>query len=54
MTIDQIIEACRLGGVTLEQWLSAVSFSSNPNQQREERLIMDYLTMQEFLKLTGE
>lgn len=39
MTIDEIIEGCRIGGVSLEQRLSAVEYSTIPMAIEETRLI---------------
>lgn len=43
MTIKEIIEGCRLGGISLEQRLAAVDFSSIPRQQQEAALIIEEL-----------
>lgn len=39
MTINEIIEGCRLGGVSLEQRLAVVEYSTIPRCQEEARLI---------------
>jgi hypothetical protein len=38
-TINDIIEGCRLGGISLEQRLAVVEYSTNPRQCYEAALI---------------
>jgi len=40
MTIKEIIEGCRLGGISLSQRLGAIEYSSIPRQQAEAALII--------------
>lgn len=39
MTIDEIIEGCRIGGVFLEQRLKVIEYSTIPRAIEETRLI---------------
>lgn len=43
MTIAEIIDDCRIGGVSLEQRLAVVEGSTIPRYQEEARLILAYL-----------
>lgn len=43
MTINDIIDGCRLGGISLTQRLAAIEYSSIPRQQAEAALIIEEL-----------